>query len=45
MIQACTVPDGFLPLELGWHGLDHLTAAEVAIDAALIQLLVILPAL
>lgn len=45
VIQVNTVPDGFLPLELGGHGLDHLAAAEVAIDAALIQFLVIFPAL
>lgn len=39
------LPDGFLALEFCRHGLHNLTEAQAAIDAALIELLVVFPVL
>lgn len=43
--RAEIVPDGFFPLKLGGHGFDYLTETQAAVDAALVQLLVIFSAL
>lgn len=45
MDRAGIVPDGFFPLKFGRHGFNYLAEAQAAVDAALIQLLVIFSAL